>query len=84
MKYYVAKGQNGVIISDTYGRALYCRKYLTQPVIKACEDYAEAEQAALDHLATIVPYYVKLPKNLSLNEIVTRKKLIDKNERKQE
>lgn len=84
MKCYVTEGQNGVIISDTYGRALYCCKYLTHPAIKAYEDYAEAEQAALDHLASIVPYYVPLPDHLSLNDIVTRKRLIRESEHKKE
>lgn len=84
MKYYVAKGQNGVIISDTYGRSLYCRKYLTHPTIKAYKDYTEAEHAALDHLASIVPYYVPLPDHLSLNDIVTRKRLIRESECKKE
>ena len=55
---YVVCGINGVIIADTYGRALYCRKYLLHANIKRYEDYAEAEQAALNHLAAIVPYGV--------------------------
>ena len=81
---YVVCGLNGVIIADTYGRALYCRKYLLRANIKRYEDYAEAEQAALHHLAAIVPYYVRLPDRLTLNEMVTKNKLIRDSKNTQE
>lgn len=84
MNCYVVCGINGVIIADTYGRALYCRKYLLHANIKRYEDYAEAEQAALNHLAAIVPYYVCLPDRLTLNEMVTKNKLIRDSKNTQE
>ena len=35
----------------------------------------EAEQAALDHLAAILPYYIPVPTHIEINDMITKNKL---------
>lgn len=73
--YYLLRGQNGVVIKEGYGKALGAQKYLIKPTMKKYEVFEDAESAALEHLADIVPYYIPLPSNIRLDEFVTKNKL---------
>ena len=75
MKFYVVKGLNGVIIQEYYAKALKCQNYIKKSTIKKFDSFEDAEQAALDHLAVIVPYYIPIPEHIEVNEMVTRAKL---------
>ena len=75
MFYYLTKGLNGVIIQEYYAKALECQNYIKKSTIKKFNSFEDAEQAALDHLAVIVPYYIPIPEHIEVNEMVTRAKL---------
>lgn len=76
MKFYVVKGTNGVIIiQGIYAKAVKCQNYIKKSTIKMFDSFEDAEQAALDHLAVIVPYYIPIPEHIEVNEMVTRAKL---------
>lgn len=75
MSYYLVKGSNGIIIKETYEKALRCQKYITHSTTKKFTCFREAEQAAFDHLNDIVPYYIPLPDHIEVNEMITISKL---------
>ena len=75
MAFYVVRGSNGVIIQVNYGKAVWCQKYIHNSKLKKFKCFEEAEQAALDHLAEIVPYYIPIPEHIEVNEMVTRARL---------
>ena len=75
MAFYLVKGLNGVIIQEYYAKALKCQNYIKKSTIKKFDSFEDAEQAALDHLAVIVPYYIPIPEHIEVNEMVTRAKL---------
>lgn len=76
MKFYVVKGTNGVIIiQGIYAKAVKCQNYIKKSTIKMFDSFEDAEQAALDHLATIFPYYIPIPNHIELNDMITKNKL---------
>lgn len=75
MFYYLTKGLNGVIIQEYYAKALKCQNYIKKSTIKKFDSFEDAEQAALDHLAAILPYYIPLPAHIELNDMITKNKL---------
>lgn len=75
MAYYVLFGYNGTIIQENYYKTLKCQEYIKKSTMKKFSTFEEAEQAALNHLAAIVPYYVPIPNHIELNEMVTKNKL---------
>ena len=75
MTYYLVRGCNGVIIQEIYGKAVNCQKYIHKSNIKKFQCFEEAEQAALEHLEGIVPYYIPIPERIEVNELVTRARL---------
>lgn len=75
MAFYLVKGINGIIIQEYYAKALKCQNYIKKSTIKRFDSFEDAEQAALDHLAAIVPYYIPIPEHIEVNEMVTKAKL---------
>ena len=75
MAYYVLFGINGTIIQENYYKTVKCQEYIKKSTMKKFSTFEEAEQAALDHLAEIVPYYIPIPEHIEVNEMVTRAKL---------
>ena len=74
--FYVTVGGNGGIITDSYGRATYCKEYLRGHVYTTkFPDFTEAEVYLLDHLAEIAPWDCSLPECCKLNRMVTISKL---------
>ena len=71
MAYYMAHGENGVIVVNSWKQVLKTRKYLIGNNNKKYETYREAETAALNHLRDIAPDYLPLPEHLVLNKMVT-------------
>lgn len=76
-RYYIAVGDNGGIITDSYDRAVMCQKYLwghifikKQPSFEAAEDYL------LDHLVEKAPFGCPVPDHFPLNKVITIKKLM--------
>lgn len=43
--------------------------------MKKFSTFEEAEQAALDHLAAILPYYIPVPTHIEINDMITKNKL---------
>lgn len=75
MSFYLVKGSNGVIIQEIYGKALRCQKYIHESTVKKFDYFEDAEQAALDHLTEIVPYFIPIPEHIEVNEMVTKARL---------
>lgn len=75
MAYYVLFGYNGVIIQENYYKTLKCQEYIKKSTMKKFSTFEEAEQAALDHLAAILPYYISIPNHIELNDMITKNKL---------
>ena len=73
--YYLTSGSNGVIISSNYSDAQRCLKYIHRGRIKKYPLFKDAEVAALEHLADILPLNAVLPTSISFNEMVTISKL---------
>lgn len=76
--YYLTSGSNGVIISSNYSDAQRCLKYIHRGRIKKYPLFKDAEVAALEHLADILPLNIVLPTCIPFNEIVTISKLREK------
>lgn len=76
--YYLTSGSNGVIISSNYSDAQRCMKYIHRGQIKKCPLFKDAEMAALEHLADILPLNAVLPTSIPFNEMVTISKLREK------
>jgi hypothetical protein len=75
MAYYVLFGINGTIIQENYYKTLRCQEYIKKSTMKKFSTFEEAEQAALDHLAAILPYYIPIPNRIELNDMITKNKL---------
>lgn len=75
MSFYVVRGSNGVIIQETYGKAVRNQKYIHDSNIKKYEYLDDAEQAAIDHLMAIIPYYIPVPDHIEVNEMITKARL---------
>ena len=75
MAYYVLFGNNGTIIQENYYKTLKCQEYIKKSTKKKFSTFEESEQAALDHLAVIVPYYIPIPDHIELNQMITKNKL---------
>ena len=84
MKCYLVSGDNGVIIHQHYDRALQCQRYIRRSRIKRFECFEEAEEAALEHLGEIVPYYLQIPAHLELDQMVTIAKLLKEHKSRKE
>ena len=76
--FYVTVGGNGGIITDSYGRATYCKKYLRGHVyVRKFQDLQDAEDYLWDHLNTVAPEGCPIPAHFRLNKMVTISKLIN-------
>ena len=75
MAFYLVRGNNGVIIQESYGKALKNQKYIHDSKIKKFEYLEDAEQAANDHLMVIIPYYIPIPEHIEVNEMITKARL---------
>ncbi len=84
MAYYMAHGDNGVIVVNSWSLVLRTRKYLRGCNNKKFETYREAETAALEHLQDIAPDYLPLPEHLVLNKMVTVNQLNEEFLKKEE
>lgn len=74
--YYVAVGDNGGIITDSYDRAMVCQKYLRGHIfIKKQSSFEEAEGYLLDHLVEKAPFGCPIPDHFPLNKVITIKRL---------
>ena len=76
--YYLTSGSNGVIISSNYSDAQRCLKYIHRGRIKKYPLFKDAEVAALEHLADILPLNAVLPTSIPFNKMVTISKLREK------
>ena len=76
MKSYLVRGDNDVIIHKNYASAERCLPCFRRGIIKRYESFAEAEEAALDHLSDIVPYYARIPNSLRIDQMITVAKLL--------
>ena len=73
--YYVAVGDNGGVIADSYDRALLCKKYLRGHIwVKKQPNFEEAEAYLLDHITEKAPFGCPIPDHFSLNKVITFKK----------
>ncbi len=84
MKRYLVRGDNGVIIHKDYASAIRCLYCFKRGIIKRYDSFAEAEEAALEHLSEIVPYYVRIPNRLKMDQMVTVTKLLQEQGLEQE
>ena len=75
MAYYVLFGINGTIIQENYYKTVKCQEYIKKSTMQKFSTFEEAEQAALDHLAAILPYYIPIPNHIELNDMITKNKL---------
>ena len=69
MAYYMAHGENGVIVVNSWKQVLKTRKNLIGNNNKRYETYREAERAALEHLRDIAPDYLLLNKMVTVNQL---------------
>lgn len=76
MSYYLVSGDNGIIIHQYYNKAFVCRNCFRRNKIKKYDTFEEAEDAALDHLSDILPYYIPVPERVKLDEMLTVSKLV--------
>lgn len=75
--YYVAVGNNGGVVANSYERALQYKKYLRGRVYtKKFFDFTEAEDYVLDHITEKAPFGCPIPTNCKLNEIIFISKLL--------
>lgn len=75
--YYVSVGNNGGVITDSYDRALLCKKYLRGHVwVKKQPNFEEAEAYLMDHIAEKAPFGCPLPLKCGLNQVITFRKLM--------
>lgn len=75
MSFYLVSGDNGIIIHQYYNKAYACRNCFRRNKIKKYDTFEEAEEAALDHLSDILPYYIPVPEQVRLDEMLTIHKL---------
>lgn len=75
-KFYITKGENGVIIKGSYADALRCQQYIHKSVIESYPTLEDAQDACLYHLSLIVPMEYCPPDSIRYNEMITVKKLI--------
>lgn len=75
MSVYLVTGDNGAIIQWSYEKAFSCRYCFSRNKIKKYPTFAMAEQAAREHLHTILPSHVPVPKRIEMNDMLTVKKL---------
>lgn len=71
MKCYVAFGDNGVIIHANYNAALSYRKYIRAMNVRKFPDFQSAEEFALDHLSEVMPYYIRIPDHIVMDDLLT-------------
>lgn len=69
--YYVVTGRNAVAVVASWNHAMRIQKYFKGFFCKGYDTYDEANEAGLDHLSKIIPYYVQLPECLTLGKVVT-------------
>ena len=84
MKCYLVRGDNGVIIHKDYASATRCLYCFRHGIIKRYDSFAEAEEAALEHLSEIVPYYARIPNGLRIDQMVTVTKFLQEQGLEQE
>lgn len=80
MGVYLVKGDNGAIIQWSYDRAFRCRSYFQRNKIKKYDTFAQAEQAAREHLQSILPSYVPVPERIAMNDMLTVRRLTQEHE----
>lgn len=69
--YYLVKGSNAVAVVQSWSHALRIQKYFKGFNSKGYDTYNEANEAGLEHLSEITPYYIPLPEYLELGKVVS-------------
>ncbi len=76
MNYYLTTGINGSILTTYFQPASYWKRYLPHARVRKYTDYAAAEQAAIEHIYSIKPLYIKGPDRIEIDIMITVNKLI--------
>lgn len=75
--YYIAVGNNGGVVANSYEQALLYKKYLRGRVYtKKFSDFTEAEDYVLDHITEKAPFGCPIPMRCKLNKIIFISKLL--------
>lgn len=82
-KYYVTKGENGVIIKGSYADALRCQQYIRHSVVESYSSLEDAQDACLYHLSLIVPLDYCPPLSIEFDELVTVKRIMAEQDREE-
>ena len=69
--YYLVKGSNAVAVVQSWSHALRIQKYFKGFNSKGYDTYDAANEAGLEHLSEITPYYIPLPDYLALGKVVS-------------
>ena len=68
--YYLVKGSNAVAVVQSWSHALRIQKYFKGFNSKGYDTYEAANEAGLEHLSELTPYYIPLPDYLALGKVV--------------
>ena len=69
--YYLVKGSNAVAVVQSWNQAKRIQRYFKGFNCRCCDSYDEANEAGLEHLSEITPYYIPLPEYLELGRVVS-------------
>lgn len=69
--YYLVKGSNAVAVVQSWNQAKRIQRYFKGFNCRCCDSYDEANEAGLEHLSEITPYYIPLPEYLELGKVVS-------------
>lgn len=82
--YYLVKGSNAVAVVQSWSQAKRIQKYFKGFNCKGYDTYDESNEAGLEHLSEITPYYIPLPDYLELGKVVSVSALNRKYQNKEE
>lgn len=71
--YYIAVGNNGGVVANSYEQVLLYKKYLRGHEFF---DFTEAEDYVLDHITEKAPFGCPIPMRCKLNKIIFISKLL--------
>lgn len=69
--YYLVRGSNAAAVVQSWSQAKRIQKYFKSVNYKGFDTYNEANEAGLEHLSEITPYYTPLPEHLALGKVVS-------------
>ena len=69
-KFYLVTGFNAVAVTPSWNQAQKIQKYFKGVNFKGYDNYDEANEAGLEHLAKITPSYIQLPDFLIVGKVV--------------